>query len=206
MPNVLIADNQYLTYKGLVATLSDITDIRIVGKAATQAELRQMIAQLKPDVVIIDHKYSDHFSIGTIKSIPQEFSFSRILILSNRQHKNEILDFINDGIINYVTKTCSLNELIQAIYATAKGEQFFCTVTAQTLFGDTLPSGEIPQLSPRETEILHLITEGLPNKDIAERLFLSVHTVKTHRKNIIKKLGFTFKNAAGLASMAQLLK
>lgn len=206
MPNVLIADNQFLTYKGMIATLSDIPDIRIVGRAANQTELIQMTARLKPDVLIIDHKYADHFSIAELKLIPQQFEFARILILSNRQHKTEILDFINGGIINYITKTCSFNELVQAIYATAKGEQFFCATTSQTLFGDNLPAADIPQLSPRETEILHLITEGLPNKDIAEKLFLSVHTVKTHRKNIIKKLGFTFKNAAGLTSMAQLLK
>lgn len=206
MPNVLIADNQFLTYKGMIASLSDITDIKIVGKAATQAELIQMIAQLKPDVVIVDHGYTGHFNITELKNITLQFNFARVLILSNKQHKAEILDFINGGITNYINKTCNSDELIRAIYATAKGDQFFCTSVSQVLFGDTLPAGDIPQLSPRETEILHLITEGLPNKDIAEKLFLSVHTVKTHRKNIIKKLGFTFKNAAGLSSMSQLLK
>lgn len=206
MLDVLIADNQFLTYKGMIAALSDIPDIRIVGKAVDQMELMRMVAQLKPHVVIVDHEYADLFNIAKLKLIPRQFDFARILILSNRQYKNEILDFINEGITNYITKTCSFNELVQAIYATAKGEQFFCATTTQILFGESLPTTDIPQLSPRETEILHLITEGLPNKDIAEKLFLSVHTVKTHRKNIIKKLGFTFKNAAGLASMAQLLK
>lgn len=206
MTDVLIADNQLLTFKGIIALLSDITDIKIVGKATTQAELLQQIAQLKPDVVIIDHDNGDYFKIAELKKIPLQFDFTRILILSNRQNKNEILDFINDGITNYINKTCTRDELIQAIYATAKGEQFFCASISQILFGEALPAADIPQLSPRETEILHLITEGLPNKDIAEKLFLSVHTVKTHRKNIIKKLGFTFKNAAGLTSMAQLLK
>jgi two-component system NarL family response regulator len=201
MINILIADNQILTLEGVTVLLSDVQGINIVGKAATLIDLEQMMINFTPRVIIMDHHYSDAFTPQHIKNIDANFDLSNVLILSNRQSKNEILDLVNQGIKNYVSKACSRAELIHAVNAAANGESFFCANTAYTLFGNKLPAKKAdnqPLLSYRETEIVHLIAEGVPNKEIAEKLFLSIHTIKTHRKNIIKKLGFTFKNAAEL--------
>ena len=205
MISILLADNQILTQEGIKATISGIIDMRIVGVASSVFELEQMTKKLKPTVVILDPNYNN-FSINDIKRISSEFSRSRILVLTNRQAKNEIQQVLNSGIKNYVFKECSREELIQAIYATANGKQFYCQNTFETLFGSKLipeKSTAIPTLSPRETELVHLIAEGLTNNEIAEKLFLSIHTVKTHRKNIIKKLGFTFKHIADIAAVIQ---
>jgi len=204
MINVLIADKQVLTREGLMALLANNKDIQVTGNAGTDAELEQMMIALKPHVLIIDHHYSNHFNIDNIKSLTARFGFTRILILSNRQQREEILDFIEHNIKNYLFKECTPDEIIKAVYATARGEQFFCKNTVQTLFGDSEHLKKVPGislLSPREIEIVHLVAEGLTNKEIAGKLFLSFHTVKTHRKNIIKKLGFTFKNATELISL-----
>jgi DNA-binding NarL/FixJ family response regulator len=208
MIKVLIADNQVLTNQGITTLLSTISDIRIIGKAIDVIELEQMIIKLKPDVVIIDHDYSNHFDIQDLKNIHTEFSASHILVLSNRQHKQEILELLEHGIKNYLSKMCSRDELLQAVYAAAKNELYLCPATTKTVYGDELSQTniEIPELSSRETEIIHLIAEGLTNKEIADKLFLSFHTIKSHRKNIIKKLGFSFKNAAELSSLIQLLQ
>ncbi len=204
MINLLIADNQPLTREGVITVLSALKDIHIAGIANDLVELEAKITELKPKVVIIDHHYGDSFSIAAIKSIHTQFDFVQILILSNRLNKNEILDLIDHGIKNYVCKDCEPQELINAVYAAAQGVEFYCKSTTDLLFGEaTIPKAEFDTLglSIRETEIIHLIAEGLANKEIAERLFLSIHTVKTHRKNIIKKLGFTFKNATELISV-----
>jgi DNA-binding NarL/FixJ family response regulator len=201
MINVLIADNQVLTREGVKSLLSDIIDIHIIGNAKSSVELEPLITKLKPHVVIIDPNYNHRFTVHDIKNIYSWYEFARILVLSNRQNRNEILEVIDLGVKNFVFKECSREELVHAIYTTAKGEQFFCKNTFETIFGSKLlPEREdtMPALSSRETEIIQLISAGMTNKEIAEKLFLSVHTVKTHRKNIIKKLGFTFKNAADL--------
>lgn len=204
MIDVLIADNQPLTREGIKATLANIVDINIIGTAAYLIELEQLLITRKPRVIILDPNYNHRFTIADIKNIKLKHSNSRILVLSNRQSREEIQTLIDLGIKNYVFKECSREELVHAIYSAAKGEQFFCKNTFQTLFGNKLlpeKDDNIPQLSSRETELIHLIAEGLTNKEIADKLFLSVHTIKTHRKNIIKKLGFSFKNTTELAQL-----
>lgn len=204
MIDILIADNQTLTREGLKATLANIVDINIIGTAAYPIELEQLLINCKPRVVILDPNYSQRFTAADIANIKLKHDSIRVLVLSNRQSREEIQTLINLGIKNYVFKECSREELVHAIYSAAKGEQFFCKNTFETLFGNKLlPEREdnSPQLSARETELIHLIAEGLTNKEIAERLFLSVHTIKTHRKNIIKKLGFSFKNTTEVAQL-----
>lgn len=186
--------------------LADIVDINLVGSASYPIELEQLVNKLQPKVIIVDPHYSQRFTIQDIQNIRLKFTDPRLLVLSNRQSKETISALIDLGIKNYVFKECSREELVHAIYSAAKGEQFFCKNTFETLFGNKLlPEKEdtASQLSLRETELIHLIADGLTNKEIAEKLFLSVHTIKTHRKNIIKKLGFTFKNTAELASLIQ---
>lgn len=196
MINVLIADNQLLTREGVASILTGISDISISGQVNNRADLAQMIIAYRPDVIIIDHLNSSE-----LKKINNHHDLSRVLVLSNKKQKGEILETLGLGIKNYISKECTRQELVHAIYATAQGKQFFCENTLQVLFGNKITGKNIddtPLLSQRETEIVNLVTEGLTNKEIAEKLFLSIHTVKTHRKNIIKKLGFTFKNATEL--------
>jgi DNA-binding NarL/FixJ family response regulator len=206
MISVLIADSQILTREGIKSMLSDIVDIRITGSAKSAAELEQLIAEHTPRVVIIDHDYNNKFTLKHLQDVYLKYNDTRILVLSNRASRNRVLEVINLGIKNYVFKECSREELVTAVYKTANDEQFFCQNTFETLFGNRLlPEREEPAntLSSRETEIIRLIASGMTNKEIAEKLFLSIHTVKTHRKNIIKKIGFTFKNAADLMLYTQ---
>jgi DNA-binding NarL/FixJ family response regulator len=206
MINIILADNQALTCEGVKFVLADIIDIQIAGIARTNAELEQLISTFNPGLIIIDPHYSYRFTLPDVKNIRSAFNTLPILIFSNRQEKNRVLEAIDMGIRNYIFKECSREELIHAIYTTAKGEQFYCRNTYEVLFGSKLlPERDetLPALSLRETELLHLVAEGMTNKEIAEKLFLSIHTVKTHRKNIIKKLGFTFKNIAEVSSLIQ---
>ena len=203
MITVIIADSQVLTREGIRSMLSGIIDIRVTGSARSATELDQITTELKPQVVIIDPHYNTKFTIADIQAIYSNHKNSRILVLSNRQSRGKVLEIIDLGIKNYVFKECSREELVTAVYKTANGEQYFCQNTFETLFGNKLlPAKEdtMASLSSRETEIIQLIAAGMTNKEIAEKLFLSVHTIKTHRKNIIKKIGFAFKNAADLVT------
>lgn len=177
-------------------------DLEIVGSPKSKAELKQQIADLKPQVVIIDHHSHHLFSVEDIQEIARQFKFAHILVLSNNGQHEEITTLSEQG-INYISKRCNATEIVEAVYATAKGEPYFCKNIREIL--QTSQAVELPQLSSREAEIVQLIADGLTNKEIADRLYISIHTIRTHRKNIIKKLGFTFKNAAELASFIQSL-
>ncbi|HEY0244501.1 MAG TPA: response regulator transcription factor [Mucilaginibacter sp.] len=206
MINIIVADNQPLTREGTMLLLANILDINIIGYSSSVTNLEQQLIQLHPQVVIIDPNINHHFTLKDIKKINSNFDFTRLLVLTNRQSKSKVLETVTLGIKNHLFKDCSHEELIHAIYNCAKGEQFFCKNTFETLFGNKLIAQQaeaIPTLSSRELELVHLIADGMTNKEIAERLFLSIHTVKTHRKNIIKKLGFTFKNTAEFSSFIQ---
>ena len=196
MINVLLADNQTLTREGITALLLPVKDISLAGIAGTVAELARLIPKNKVDVIVMDH-YFDALGVNKLSAY---FSPAHILVLTNSPQRNEIQELLDLGVKNCVSKACDADELIDAIYATARGEEFLCIKTTRILYGgeQSVKPDTISHLSPREAEIVHMIAEGLPNKDIAAKLYLSVHTVKTHRKNIIKKLGFTFKNAAEL--------
>ncbi|MFD0764343.1 LuxR C-terminal-related transcriptional regulator [Mucilaginibacter lutimaris] len=208
MLKILIADNQIITYKGIASLLDDIAGFKIVGRAKDFNELSLMINQYQPNVVIVDHHLGDDFEAKYLQNTFIPFDHTHIVLISNKQNRNEIVELADLGLKNYLSKECTQEELIQSIVCAAKGEQFYCEITMRTIFGKNLPTkkSDTPILSIRETEIINLIAEGLANKDIAGRLFLSVHTVKTHRKNIIKKLGFTFKNASELILFTDYLK
>jgi DNA-binding NarL/FixJ family response regulator len=205
MITVLIADNQTLTREGTTSLLANILDINVIGYASGPNELEQKINTYQPDVIIIDHSFNQRFSIADIKRLTSLANIGHILVLSNRQSRSKVLEVVNTGIKNIIFKECSREELVNAIYKTAKGEQFFCKNTFETLFGNKLipEQIEVSQLSPRELEIIQLIAAGMTNNEIAEKLYLSFHTIKTHRKNIIKKLGFSFKNTAEFASFIE---
>lgn len=195
MINVVIADNQILTQEGLVSILSTVDDIGIAGTASNIAELEELVKYLKPEVILMDNDFSNAALAHS------HFKDSRLLILSNKENREHILELINKGMRNFIFKRCTRHEIIQGIYATARGERYYCEQTLQILRGRDAVNplqGIEPNLSYREVEIVQLIADGMTNRDIADKLFLSVHTVKTHRKNIIKKLGFTFKHASEL--------
>ncbi|MCO5934599.1 response regulator transcription factor [Mucilaginibacter sp. RB4R14] len=209
MLKILIADNQILTYKGIVALITDVKDLKVIGRAKNFKELELMIGKHQPDVIIIDHHQGDDLEAKFLQDTHIPFDHTHIVLISNKQNRNEIIELADLGLKNYISKECTHDELIQAIRSAAKGEQFYCEITMHNIFGKSVPTKNgdtLPVLSVRETEIINLIAEGLANKDIAERLFLSVHTIKTHRKNIIKKLGFTFKNASELVLFTDYLK
>lgn len=206
MIDILLADSQTLTREGIKVLLGNIVDINVTGFAAHFNELEQLIIKHQPKVIILDPFHNHRLTVADVKTLRSKYPAARLLILSNRRDRTEIQELLDLGIKNYVFKECGREELIYAIYSAAKGEQFFCKNTFETLFGNKLipeKDDTLPQLSSRERELIRLIAEGLTNKDIAEKLFLSVHTIKTHRKNIIKKLGFTFKNTAELSALLQ---
>jgi DNA-binding NarL/FixJ family response regulator len=201
---IIVADSNYLTREGIKALVRENRDFILLGDCDTSAELIAKTEKTKPDVVIIDHA-SDGFSLRDIEKIKAISINTNLLSITAPLGQLAVANAIEAGTLSYLLKDCDKVEINEAIYATAKGEKFFCGKIIQAV----LPADDITvsaiscdgiRVSSREVEIIQLVAEGLSNKQIADKLCISVHTVTTHRKNIMSKLGIN--NTAGLVLFA----
>lgn len=191
MINALIADKQPLSVAGLTSFLTDKQDINVVGHVKRGEDLITMVEKFEPTLLIADYNFPGYIDLDDIRNAMASSSKTNVLILSSDNNKASILDVLQLGVKGYITKECSLEEVGMAIQSTARGEKFFCQkildIIMEKRFSVETPS-EPTSLTSRETEILKLIANGHSTQVIADSLFLSPHTVQTHRKSIIKKL------------------
>ena len=194
--NLLIADPNTLTREGLKALLSKKTGVEIVGEASQMADLLPLLETEEPDILVIDYDVPGCFQIGDIADIRVKYPKTDIMVVTGNQNRDDILQILGLQVEVYLLKECDENELISALSACARGEKFFCGRIMDTILESAIRSVSAPQtetcnpiqLTEREVEVIRLIGNGNTTKDIATQLFLSFHTVTTHRKNIFKKL------------------
>ncbi|MCH2232961.1 MAG: response regulator transcription factor [Crocinitomicaceae bacterium] len=207
MINLIIADNNELVRIGLRSVFKG-TDVQIVSEARDAQELISQVGTFQPDVVLIDYT-SDEFSIDVVPKIMELASKMNVVAITPTQSATTVINAVKAGIISHVKKNCSIEEIKDAVVQTASGNRFFCGNIIKTIqkegidvkgLGEMELSCEPIVLSEREIEIITMIAEGWTNKQISEKLFLSNHTINTHRKNIMGKLGV--KNTAGIVMYA----
>jgi two-component system, NarL family, invasion response regulator UvrY len=190
---IVIADAQPLCRDGLRLLLHNKEEIKIVAEAASREQLCGALAQHRPDIVVFDYNLPEHFHQEDIQIIHQLSPGSRIVVLSSDQDPRSIYQVLELGVHAFLTKECSKEQVIRAIDAAARGEKFFCNKVLEVLLEKKIPKNEPdPEpavLSERETEIARLIGQGKSTSEVAAALFISIHTVRTHRRNILKKLG-----------------
>lgn len=197
MAKILIADTHILVKEGIKAILSQKRFINSIVEVANSKELFEKVLKLKPDIVIIDFCIVNHFSIHDIFILRKEHSQISILVISSNKNKEDILKVINLGVRAYILKECEKTEIINAIDALIKKETFFCEKVIKIVNEKYINSSKVASVfkniesflfSNRELEIIMHIAKGDTTKEIANKLFISFHTVNTHRKNIFKKL------------------
>jgi DNA-binding NarL/FixJ family response regulator len=192
MIKIVIADAQYLIRIGLSNLLAATKDFQIVGEATNSAELIHLVKEHQPQVVIFDYNSQHNFAVDDISTTKRISSSTNFLIISADEQKSNIYKAIELGAVSFLTKECDKEEIVGAIYATAKNEKFLCHKVIDIIIEKHIHSDEDNckafNLSLRETEIIKLTAKGWTAKTIAGHLFLSTHTVYTHKKNIMKKL------------------
>lgn len=192
MIKVVLADAQYLIREGLKNLLCGIKNIRIVGEATNSSELIQLIHDFKPEVVIFDYNNNKNFGVEDIEIVKRISPDTNFLIISSDDTKATIYKAIELGAVSFLTKECDKEEIVGAVFATAKKEKFLCHKIIDIIIEKHIHNDEDTckafNLSLRETEIIKLTAKGWTAKTIAGHLFLSTHTVYTHKKNIMKKL------------------
>jgi DNA-binding NarL/FixJ family response regulator len=188
--SVLLSDFQFLTREGLIHLVENHLDFELAGVNEGPEGLLEMILEKHPDVLLLDYQSQDPILITLLKQIIQSQA-TNVLIITNDSNKEHIQNLLKMGIKGIVTKGCSKLEIVNAMHAVSKNNRFFCNKVLDLVMNaepEKEPNGLPTELSRREGEILTLITKGFRTSDIADHLHVSIHTINSHRKNILKKL------------------
>jgi two-component system, NarL family, response regulator DevR len=188
---VLIVDDHDVLASSLAMMLDAEPDITAVGVATTLEQARALIGSAQPDVLLLDHRMPDGDGVTAIPSLRELRPSIGIVVLTASSADHVLLAAIEAGASGFLSKTRSLDEVTAAVRAAAAGESVISPEMLARLlprFGRSSPHA-VDELTEREREVLALVAEGLSNAAIAERLIVSVHTVRNHIASLSGKLG-----------------
>jgi len=195
---VFIVDDHYMVIEGIRSLLQNEATVEWVGHASNAASCLAFLHQQLPDVILMDINLPDKNGIELCKEVRQLYPSVFIIGLSTFNQQSFIQKMMENGASGYVLKNATQEELMEAIKTVANGKTYLSDEAALSLRKSN--SGETPVLTRREKEVLELIADGLTNNEIAAKLFISVTTVDTHRKNLLAK--FDSRNIASLIKSA----
>ena len=200
--HILLVDDHAIVTDGIRALIGSEPGIHIVGEARNGLEALDMLRILKIELVIMDIDMPELNGIETAKIIRKEMPHVKIIMLTMHDEKAVIRQMQEIGADGYLLKNSPKAELMKAIEMVSSGDLYFGEdVQAVLLKEDIAPHNEaLADLTEREIEIIKLIADGLSNKEIGEKLFISHRTVDTHRTNVMTKLGL--HNVAGIVRFA----
>lgn len=204
---VLVVDDHQVLIDGILAILQPVKDIHVSGFALSGLDALNLLHQDLFDVILLDINMPVMDGIVTCREIVKKYPESRIIALTMHNEFGYIQGMIDQGAQGYLLKSAGKDEIIKAIRNVYEGKTYYAEGVTNILIdglrrkAHILPrAGNQIKLTNREREILQLIVDGLTTHDIAENLFISVATVETHRKNLLRKL--EVKNTAGLVREA----
>jgi DNA-binding NarL/FixJ family response regulator len=192
--NVLVADDHRLFRQGLIGLLNTRPDVvRVVGEAATGRECIQLVERIHPDIVLMDIQMPDGDGLQATAVIRQRWHDVRVVILTASESDEQLYQAVQLGVSGYLLKSLDAVELFELLASVAQGEAALTRAMAARLLKDVARHAARPEaakldLTERELNVLHLVAQGASNPVIAERLCISVNTVKTHLSSILEKL------------------
>jgi len=205
---VIIADSNEIVSVGLRTILSSERNVSIVSEAKSNDELLNQVKNFEVDIILIDYT-SVGYSIDIIPIILAKHKRVKFVAITPDQSAQTVVHALRSGVTSHVKKDCDISEIINSVKETNVGNKFFCGQILETIQKASIDVNDMDLdsftcepilLTERESEIIVFISEGYTNVQIAEKLFLSSHTVNTHRKNVMAKLGV--KNTAGIVMYA----
>lgn len=194
---VLIADDHALVREGITLILERQEDLLIVGEASDGQEAVDMYRVYQPDVTLLDLRMPKMDGVEAIKAIRQEFPAAKIVILTTYEGEEDIYRGLQAGAKGYLLKDSSRDELVEAIHAVCSGQ----TRVPADILAKLAERIRQPALTPRETDVLRLITQGQSNQEIANALFITEGTVKSHINSILSKMGVSDRTQAAIAAI-----
>lgn len=219
MPNspirLLVVDDHNLFRQGLIRILGDYPQLQIVGQAANGQDALALVGQLQPDVVLMDVNMPVLSGPDAVRQMRARFPGLPVVMLTVSERDEDLFDAIRAGARGYLLKNVGAAELLDALQRVHAGEAILAPTMAVRLLDEFRSLAEnapkeaapVDDLSERELDVLRLVAQGLSNKEIADSLGLSEHTVKTHLANILEKLHLRSRaHAAAYAVQAGLVR
>ncbi|MFN6964375.1 MAG: response regulator [Pyrinomonadaceae bacterium] len=194
---ILLAEDHIIVREGIKLLVNDQPDMEVVGEAGNGAAALAQAQRLKPDLVVMDISMPDVNGLLATRRLRKMCPDVRILTLTRHTDDGYLQQLIKAGVNGYVLKQSAPTELINAIRAVRSGKSYIDpSLTDKVMGGFAARSASLrgdgpTDLTPRETEILRLIAWGYSNKEIGQRLDISVKTVEAHKANTMRKLGMT---------------
>ena len=196
--SVIVADDQSAVREGLVLLLGTLRDITVAGQAADGAAAVDLVAQTKPQVVLMDLNMPGCDGVTATRRIAAEHPQTKVVVLTTYADDESIIGALQAGALGYLTKDATRAEIERAVLAAAAGQAVLDREVQQRLISaasraaglgapEQAPPAEDGELTPREAEVLRLIAAGKSNREIARELFVSEATVKTHVNRIFTK-------------------
>jgi DNA-binding NarL/FixJ family response regulator len=193
MLHILVADDHGIVRSGIKMLIDRQEGMRVVAEAEDGIQAVEATQASKPDVAILDVSMPRMTGLQAAREIRARVPGTSVLLLSMHDDERYFADAIDVGAAGYVLKRAADTDLIDAIQAVARGEQFVSPVTERAVIKEWLQSGRDERLedplTPRELDVVKLIAEAYTNKQIAEALHVSEKTVESHRANVLSKLG-----------------
>jgi len=192
---VAVVDDQELFRRGLTMLLGVEEDIDVVGEAGDGIAATELAATAVPDVILMDVRMPKRSGIEACVAIKEAPPTARIIMLTVSDEEADLYDAVKNGASGYLLKDSSIDEVAQAIRVVADGQSLISPSMAIKLLDEFKQMSRsdrqqvpTPKLTDRELEVLKLVAQGLNNREIAKRLFISENTVKNHVRNILEKL------------------
>lgn len=192
---IFIADDHPVLRDGIKTVLTTVPEYVVVGEGATGQEALSGVLDLKPDIVLMDITMPELDGITVTRRLLERLSDTKVIILSMHSDISHAIDAFRAGALAYVLKDSPPAELLHAVSKVSVGLKYASPSVAEELLSDFVDvikkdhsMDPFDALSQREKDVLRLIADGVSGREIAERLFISVSTVKSHRMNIMKKL------------------
>ncbi|HEX3297763.1 MAG TPA: response regulator transcription factor [Nocardioides sp.] len=195
---VVIVDDHAMLRAGLEQLLAGEADLEVVGKAADGAEAVALVREVRPDVVLMDLQMPGLDGVEATRQIVGE-ELADVLVLTSYSDAERIVGALDAGALGYLLKDAEPDEVLRGIRAVARGESPINPRAARELLGARrTTSTAAADLTPRETEVLELVRQGLANKQIARRLGISERTVKAHLTSAFQRIGVVDRTQAAL--------
>jgi DNA-binding NarL/FixJ family response regulator len=194
MITVAIVDDNRLVRQALAAMLDRLPDFRVVAAGVADAAF---LSETKPDVLLLDVGLRDEDSLGVAAAVMSHAPGTKIVMMDLIPMSEDIVQFVNAGVSGFVLKDATLDELVATIKSVADGQKVLPARLTESLFSQIVTGAdargreqvlEDVRMTRREREVIDLIGEGLSNKEIAQRLNIAAHTVKSHVRNVMEKL------------------
>jgi DNA-binding NarL/FixJ family response regulator len=209
MIKILIADDHTMFVDGIESILQAEEDIKVVGRCYEGHQVTDFVSKNIVDIILLDVNLPDMSGIEVCKQIVEKFPNIKVLAISMFNEESYVSEILNNGAKGYILKNTGREELLKAIKVVNGGSTYFSKEVTETIMkglmnrrkaSNSKLTNEIPKISRREKEVLKLIAEEFTTQEIADKLFISLKTVESHRSNLLAKLNA--RNSAGLVRIS----